>query len=149
MCGAGGESGDPKVCGAMTSGGSESILTAVKAARDWARTMRGVRRPEMVVGVSAHAAFFKAAEYFGVKLVRVRAAAELADGHADRGCGSQCTIAKEMHRASAVVPLLQHPLVADGPFARLRPPISFGLPSRGYYLANPDSCLSPLCVAMQ
>ena len=61
------------MCGAMTSGGSESILTAVKAARDWARRARGVRRPEMVVGVSAHAAFVKAAEYFGVKLVRVRA----------------------------------------------------------------------------
>ena len=61
------------MCGAMTSGGSESILTAVKAARDWARRARGVRHPEMVVAVSAHAAFVKAAEYFGVKLVRVRA----------------------------------------------------------------------------
>lgn len=61
------------MCGAMTSGGSESILTAVKAARDWARRARGVRRPEMVIGVSAHAAFVKAAEYFRVKLVRVRA----------------------------------------------------------------------------
>ena len=61
------------MCGAMTSGGSESILTAVKAARDWARRTRGVRHPEMVVAVSAHAAFVKAAEYFGVKLVRARA----------------------------------------------------------------------------
>ncbi|KAK9826850.1 hypothetical protein WJX81_007792 [Elliptochloris bilobata] len=67
----GGPDGDPGVCGAMTSGGSESILTAVKAARDWARRIRGVRRPEMVVAVSAHAAFVKAAEYFGIKLVRV------------------------------------------------------------------------------
>lgn len=64
------------MCGAMTSGGSESILTAVKAARDWARRTRGVRHPEMVVGVSAHAAFVKAAEYFGVKLVRVRVISE-------------------------------------------------------------------------
>ena len=136
MCGPGGESGDPKVCGAMTSGGSESILTAVKAARDWARATRGVRRPEMVVGVSAHAAFFKAAEYFGVRLVRVRAAAELADGHADRGRGSQRIAAIEVHVASAVVPLLHHPLVADGPSARLRPPTSCGLPPRGYYLAK-------------
>lgn len=72
-CCAGGPSGDPGVCGAMTNGGSESILTAVKAARDWARRARGVRRPQMVVAVSAHAAFVKAAEYFGLKLVRVRA----------------------------------------------------------------------------
>jgi hypothetical protein len=69
---AGGPAGDAGVCGAMTSGGSESILTAVKAARDWARAARGVRRPELLVGVSAHAAFVKAAEYFGLKLVRVR-----------------------------------------------------------------------------
>ena len=73
---AGGPEGDPGVCGAMTNGGSESILTAVKAARDWARRTRGVRHPEMVVGVSAHAAFVKAAEYFGVKLVRVRVSPE-------------------------------------------------------------------------
>lgn len=68
---AGGPSGDPEVCGAMTSGGTESILTAVKASRDYMRARKGIRRPEMVVGQSAHAAFFKAAEYFNVKLVKV------------------------------------------------------------------------------
>ena len=68
---AGGPSGDPGVVGAMTSGGTESILTAVKASRDYMRAKRGVRRPEMVVGRSAHAAFFKAAEYFRIKLVVV------------------------------------------------------------------------------
>ena len=56
----------------MTSGGTESILTAVKASRDYMRAKRGIRHPEMVVGQSAHAAFFKAAEYFKVKLVVVR-----------------------------------------------------------------------------
>ena len=55
----------------MTSGGTESILTAVKASRDYMRARKGIRRPEMVVGQSAHAAFFKAAEYFNVKLVMV------------------------------------------------------------------------------
>ncbi len=55
----------------MTSGGTESILTAVKASRDYMRARKGIRRPEMVVGQSAHAAFFKAAEYFNVKLVTV------------------------------------------------------------------------------
>ena len=55
----------------MTSGGSESILSAVKASRDYMRTVKGIRQPEMVIGDSAHAAFFKAAEYFKIKLVKV------------------------------------------------------------------------------
>jgi len=67
----GGPDGDPEVCGAMTSGGTESILSAVKASRDYMRAKRGIKHPEMVVGQSAHAAFFKAAEYFKVKLVVV------------------------------------------------------------------------------
>jgi sphinganine-1-phosphate aldolase len=67
----GGPQGNPEVCGAMTSGGSESILTAVKASRDYMRAVRGIRKPEMVIGDSAHAAFFKAAEYFKIKLVKV------------------------------------------------------------------------------
>ena len=72
---AGGPAGDPGVCGAMTSGGTESILTAVKASRDYMRAKRGIRHPEMVIGRSAHAAFFKAAEYFKIKLVVVGALA--------------------------------------------------------------------------
>ena len=51
--------------------GTESILTAVKTSRDYMRARKGIRHPEMVVGQSAHAAFFKAAEYFKVKLVVV------------------------------------------------------------------------------
>lgn len=70
-CATGGPAGDPDVCGAMTSGGSESILTAVKAARDYMRATKGIRHPEMIIAQSAHAAFFKAAEYFKVKLVMV------------------------------------------------------------------------------
>ena len=33
---AGGPNGDPSVCGAMTSGGTESILTAMKVGTAWA-----------------------------------------------------------------------------------------------------------------
>lgn len=55
----------------MTGGGSESILTAMKASRDYARVTRGIRKPEMIIGDSAHAAYFKAAEYFKIKLVMV------------------------------------------------------------------------------
>lgn len=54
--------------GSMTSGGTESIMLAVKTARDWAAKTRGVSRPEMIAPVTAHPAFDKAAHYFGVKM---------------------------------------------------------------------------------
>src|SRR3954467_8177162 len=53
--------GAPDAAGFMTSGGTESILMAVKAARERARHERGITLPEMVVAESAHAAFHKAA----------------------------------------------------------------------------------------
>jgi sphinganine-1-phosphate aldolase len=56
-----------EVCGTLTSGGTESILMAVKTARDWARA-KGVSDPEMIVPRSAHPAFDKAAHYLNVKL---------------------------------------------------------------------------------
>ncbi|CAI5507488.1 unnamed protein product [Closterium sp. Naga37s-1] len=70
--GAKGEKGGAgrEVCGNMTSGGSESILMAVKAARDYMCAKKGITRPEMIVPVSAHAAYDKAAEYFQVHLLR-------------------------------------------------------------------------------
>ncbi|KAM0789660.1 hypothetical protein ACM66B_000462 [Microbotryomycetes sp. NB124-2] len=54
--------------GTTTSGGTESILMACKAYRDRARAERGITKPEMIVPVSAHAAFAKAASYFGIKI---------------------------------------------------------------------------------
>jgi sphinganine-1-phosphate aldolase len=57
--------------GFMTSGGTESILSAVKAARERGRAERDIAEPEMVVAESAHAAFHKAAHYFGVTLHKV------------------------------------------------------------------------------
>ena len=63
--------GSPECCGTMTSGGTESILMAVKAYRDYARSTRGVLEPELVLPVTAHAAFDKACAYFGVRLVHV------------------------------------------------------------------------------
>jgi sphinganine-1-phosphate aldolase len=56
--------------GNVTSGGSESILLAVKSARDRARARRPhITQPEMVVPESAHPAFWKAAHYFGLRIV--------------------------------------------------------------------------------
>lgn len=55
----------------MTSGGTESIIMACKAYRDYARTERGVSHPEIVIPVTAHPAFEKAAAYFGLHVKRV------------------------------------------------------------------------------
>jgi glutamate/tyrosine decarboxylase-like PLP-dependent enzyme len=59
------------VTGSMTSGGTESILMAVKSARDHARAVRGIADPECVLPLSAHPAFAKAGHYLGVKMVWV------------------------------------------------------------------------------
>ena len=54
----------------MTSGGTESIILAVKAARDHARAHRPeVVDPEMVLPITAHPAFHKAAHYLGLGVV--------------------------------------------------------------------------------
>jgi glutamate/tyrosine decarboxylase-like PLP-dependent enzyme len=62
---------DQKVCGVVSSGGTESILLAMKTYRDWARDQKKITRPEMIVPVTAHAAFDKAAEYFKIKIKRI------------------------------------------------------------------------------
>ncbi|MCC6188761.1 MAG: hypothetical protein IT318_06980 [Anaerolineales bacterium] len=41
--------GGPKAGGKMPWGGAESLLLAVKTARDWARAERGVARPEIIL----------------------------------------------------------------------------------------------------
>ncbi len=61
-----GPEGEKEVCGVVSSGGTESILLAMKTYRDWARDQKGIRRPEMIVPTSAHAAFDKASQYFGI-----------------------------------------------------------------------------------
>lgn len=54
--------------GSWTSGGTESCLLAAKAARDG---RRDVERPQIVFARSAHAAWAKAAKYFGLEPVIV------------------------------------------------------------------------------
>lgn len=66
----GGESGDKNVCGCITSGGTESILMAMKVYRQMGFE-RGIETPEVIAPVTAHAAFEKAADYFRIKLVQV------------------------------------------------------------------------------
>jgi glutamate/tyrosine decarboxylase-like PLP-dependent enzyme len=64
--------GDAEVAGNFTSGGTESILLAVKTARDYARAKKPhIREPEIILPLTAHAAFQKAAHYLCVKPVLV------------------------------------------------------------------------------
>ena len=67
----GAEQSGAEICGTVTSGGSESILLAMKAYRDWGRSEKGIRKPEVVAPVTAHAAFEKAANYFGLKWITI------------------------------------------------------------------------------
>jgi glutamate/tyrosine decarboxylase-like PLP-dependent enzyme len=61
--------GGREAAGVMTSGGTESCLLAVKTYRDMGRAVKRIRRPEMVLPETAHVAWEKGAEYFGVKAV--------------------------------------------------------------------------------
>lgn len=74
MLGAGQAGTDPEdqIVGTISSGGTESILLAMKTYRDRARDRQGITHPEMIVPATAHAAFDKAAQYFGYKLVRIQ-----------------------------------------------------------------------------
>lgn len=61
---------DP-IVGVVSSGGTESILLAMKTYRDWARAVKGIMSPEIVAPTTAHVAFDKAGEYFRIKVVRI------------------------------------------------------------------------------
>ena len=83
----------PNSAGFMTSGGTESILMAVKAARDRLLAERQIRLPNMVLPTSAHAAFAKAGAYFGVEVRRVAVGPDWrADVAAMRSCVDENTV---------------------------------------------------------
>ena len=66
-----------EICGCTTSGGTESIVLAIKAARDYYREKKGIgrngarNRGEVIACVSAHAAVDKACDMMGLKLVHI------------------------------------------------------------------------------
>ena len=68
--------GGTDAAGFMTSGGTESILMAVKAARERGRRERGISAPNVVLPTSAHAAFEKGCYYFGLESRRVTVGAD-------------------------------------------------------------------------
>ncbi|CAG9318102.1 unnamed protein product [Blepharisma stoltei] len=63
--------GGPNACGILTQGGTESLLLAMLAYREWGRE-QGITEPEILAPVSVHAAVDKAAHYFGMELVHVK-----------------------------------------------------------------------------
>jgi sphinganine-1-phosphate aldolase len=64
--------GDDQTVGVVTTGGTESCLLAVKTARDGWLAQHGAEpgaaRPRLVAPITVHAAFQKAAHYFGLEL---------------------------------------------------------------------------------
>lgn len=68
--------GGDQAAGFMTSGGTESILLAVKGARERGRREKGITTPNVVLATSAHAAFEKACYYFGLESRRITVDAE-------------------------------------------------------------------------
>lgn len=64
--------GGSSTCGGITSGGTESILLACKAYRDFGREVNGIEHPNMVVPVTAHSAFDKAGQYLGITVKTVK-----------------------------------------------------------------------------
>src|SRR5262249_19280247 len=70
----------PGAAGAMTSGGTDSIVMAVKAARDFARAKRGVSGAlNLVAPHSAHPAFDKAGALMDIEVRRAPVKDYLAD----------------------------------------------------------------------
>lgn len=55
-------------CGNMTSGGTESLLMAIKTYRDMAKEFKGITNPELIAPATVHVAVNKACAYFKIKL---------------------------------------------------------------------------------
>jgi len=70
--------GSPATTGVMTSGGTESCLLAVKTYRDRGRAEKKIKKPEMILPETAHVAWEKGAEYFGVRMRRASLSANFA-----------------------------------------------------------------------
>lgn len=50
----------------MTTGGTESIMMACKAYRDYGKEVNGITKPNIVMPRTAHSGFDKAAQYLGI-----------------------------------------------------------------------------------
>jgi sphinganine-1-phosphate aldolase len=58
---------DTGASGLATSGGSESILLALLAHKRYYKKKKGITKPHIIMSETAHAAFYKAAEFFDLE----------------------------------------------------------------------------------
>jgi len=58
-------------CSVITSGGTESLILAIRSYKNYGIKIKGIEKPEIVMGRGAHPAIDKGCNYFGVKLVTV------------------------------------------------------------------------------
>src|SRR5579871_5753922 len=85
--------GPEDAVGSITSGGTDSITMAMKAARDYARKERGVRGPlNVVLPRSAHPAFDKAAAMMEIEVRRTPLKECLADPAAIASAADGATV---------------------------------------------------------
>lgn len=52
----------------MTTGGTESLIMACKAYRDYGRDVNGITKPNIVMPRTAHSGFDKAAQYLKIHI---------------------------------------------------------------------------------
>eukprot|EP00419_Tripos_fusus_P001406 CAMPEP_0172673354 /NCGR_PEP_ID=MMETSP1074-20121228/12091_1 /TAXON_ID=2916 /ORGANISM="Ceratium fusus, Strain PA161109" /LENGTH=474 /DNA_ID=CAMNT_0013490637 /DNA_START=288 /DNA_END=1712 /DNA_ORIENTATION=+ len=69
--------GGADACGAFTTGGTESILMAMKAYRDKGKAEKGITNANIVICSTAHAAFDKAGKYFNIQVRHARTNSEM------------------------------------------------------------------------
>jgi sphinganine-1-phosphate aldolase len=60
-----------RACGSLTTGGTDSIFQSVYVHREWGAD-KGITQPEIILPVSAHPAFFKAAHYLNIKAITAK-----------------------------------------------------------------------------
>lgn len=96
--------GGPDTVGTLTSGGTESCLLAVLAARERWRAAGGIGMPRMLLPVTGHAAFRKAAHLFGLELVDIRV-----DPHTCRADPAAVAAALDARTALVVVSAPSYP----------------------------------------
>lgn len=120
--------GDAETVGSVTSGGTESLILAVKSARD---AHPDIEHPRLVVPSTAHAAFAKAAHYLQVGLDTVPVGPDLrADPAATNAAITPDTVlvaASAPSYAHGVVdPIRQMAAVAEGRGVRFHVDACFG-----------------------
>ncbi|GAA1060932.1 pyridoxal phosphate-dependent decarboxylase family protein [Agromyces bracchium] len=130
-----------EVVGSVTSGGTESCLLAVKTARDvWREANHGDERmPRLVAPTTVHAAFHKAAHYFGLEL-------ELVPVSADTGAPDVADVVARLDDDVALV-VMSAP---SYPFATLDPigEVASATAERGIAL-HVDACIGGFALAFR